>query len=1233
MALANVESAFKKLSLTVSQTALCIVPPEHLCEEINYLRSSYDQSYERWPPHISLLYPFVAVESLPQAASLIGAKLKALQGTSPPLDVHVRLEGASSFCPRKGNIIHLVPHEPNKGWSLRNLQDFVVEALGQQGTVAEQSFHLTIGQTKANDDQSRDSLVSKADLLSAIQWNVEELVVLVREKVTIQGQKITRMRVWGTIDLSGNVTPSESESLETGEFSDIISPPDTCTSLPMPTYEFCPGTQLWEPCPSTNDQGIETSLTPDALSISSYNVLLERLHPPPRERYPALIRSILSNFALADVLVLQEVCDDFLSHLLSQPQIRTSYPFATHGPPYQNGCRPLLMQRNNVALSRFKFSWENYSFEERYKNAIIMKLDIFNKLDENPGSSSLIVSGVHLTSGLHAARVHEKESQIRSLYRFLDQKYPNSPCIITGDLNIPTSTLTIKRALEENVLTPEKEMKLLQLEELLYESRFHDAWLVARASGKDTSATVPNYQVGEDLIEGELGGTFDPGRNPLAAALGGKDGRPQRYDRILVDGQKTLKIIEFNLFGFPDHPYPNCIEKEHPELVFGSDHWGVRARFEVSQKNSFDILRSTRNFTLPLAPARLSDTPSLLCLETCMTLPSNEDVTRREAVLELLRNVVINASPQQKQSDDQDYHEAEIAMILVPVGSYGMGVWSPSSDIDCLFIGPISSKTFFAIAEQRLRKAADKDIRILRKVKAATGTMLEIEVDGIKCDLQYCPAARVVERWPTISQLPQDDPTFDLSYQALSKLQAFRDLDSIQRSIPDMASFRTAHRYITAWAKHRGIYLARFGYLSGIHITLMLSRISKLLSFTKGRVRSADMICAFYHHYANFDWEGEMVFDPSSVFYNKPYYRRYPNEPMVILTIHKPIINVARAVTISSARTIVDELRRMNRHISNTTISWSEIIYGNEPTLDPSQEFLTAYSSFIKIHIQYWGSSLAKGNTLVAWLESRCIRLLNGEISNDIPQTTPADLFIDLNKNLPGIHARIWPARFTPTEMTDGTEYEGCYLIGLSKKEAKGIVGRKEEREHGVASLQRVLYQFKSKAQEETKYFDPTVAWLDVTHTRKEELGSLKVDGREWGTYALTEELSESEDEDEENVDFDSDASAKRSARKRSAPKVTSNMIGAKLRPAADILSRLRWDRNMDSSDYVVGYEDRFLGRLEILLDNWKTEQTDEEFIPQHRIMYFRRKSDGVVVWERESKKDLIFGSGVGRVE
>jgi uncharacterized protein (UPF0248 family) len=102
-----------------------------------------------------------------------------------------------------------------------------------------------------------------------------------------------------------------------------------------------------------------------------------------------------------------------------------------------------------------------------------------------------------------------------------------------------------------------------------------------------------------------------------------------------------------------------------------------------------------------------------------------------------------------------------------------------------------------------------------------------------------------------------------------------------------------------------------------------------------------------------------------------------------------------------------------------------------------------------------------------------------------------------------------------------------------------------------------------------------------------------------------------------------------------SHPQIHRRKSSNSLRPAQDIISRIKWDPILNIDDFLIGYEDRFIGVKEVELGKWKTEQTDEEFIPMHRIIWVRRKgedadSDGEKVWDRRKKIDLLFGSGVG---
>ena len=55
--------------------------------------------------------------------------------------------------------------------------------------------------------------------------------------------------------------------------------------------------------------------------------------------------------------------------------------------------------------------------------------------------------------------------------------------------------------------------------------------------------------------------------------------------------------------------------------------------------------------------------------------------------------------------------------------------------------------------------------------------------------------------------------------------------------------------------------------------------------------------------------------------------------------------------------------------------------------------------------------------------------------------------------------------------------------------------------------------------------------------------------------------------------------------------------INAKLRTSADVYNRLMWDPQYRRDDYMIGYEDRFVGVMELPLLEWKREVEDESFV------------------------------------
>ena len=254
---------------------------------------------------------------------------------------------------------------------------------------------------------------------------------------------------------------------------------------------------------------------------------------------------------------------------------------------------------------------------------------------------------------------------------------------------------------------------------------------------------------------------------------------------------------------------------------------------------------------------------------------------------------------------------------------------------------------------------------------------------------------------------------------------------------------------------------------------------------------------------------------------------------------------------------------------------------------------------------------------------------------------------IDLDRKLAGVEARIWPARFvdgTAVETSDTSmEYHGSYLVGLGWDDDQTPGLTKEQAKMTQEKLQTVLQDFESRIRGDEKYYDEKSCYMATSIVRGHDLGDLVLDDSRWGEHAADSEDDDSEDEldleeqEDETEEFGQYGESRGSSGKRGGLTSHSSRSSTgpkpaglgKFRTAADVLNRLRWDANLNSGDYIVGYEDRFVGARERPVEQWKSEQTDEEFIPQHRILYFKRKRDGVILWERRSRIDDIFGSGV----
>ncbi|PWW80132.1 hypothetical protein C7212DRAFT_273731 [Tuber magnatum] len=1193
----------REQTLSSYRTALAVIPPAFYHPQINALRSLYDKSYLRWPPHINVLYPFATPESLPSAVQNIRRVIQ--ESKDDGLGFWLELDRPGSFWHKQSATIFL---SPASGKALRRLEALLSSQFARRGRVGDGVYrpHLTLGQTSL-DPMPLNSLLSKAEKLvmanrvssRPFKWFATRLVVMKRDE---EGN----MRVVDEI-LLGNRGTEEAEE-GGGEEEDTALEIDKVSGENLGTScQFSTESDDWVPVDLASTQG--RRFLPRDITIATYNVLIDSPFPPPVERYPLLINAILSihptppGLATPSILCLQEVTDDFLQYLLSNSAIRTRYPLCTHSP---NSVLPSI--RNCVIFATAScgpFGWQWLDFAKRHKGAVIASFPKLGNPDE-----PLVVAAVHLTCGLGDGPVSAKAVELKTLSAYLRVKHSSSEWIVAGDFNLQTSTQSIDSALANKNIS--KDTHELVRKGLIDEEIFSDSWELF--FGPNEEDDVP-YETDNTVAgtggEGEWGATFNPFTNPVAAKIvrWSSDPRPQRYDRVLIKSTGNLRVRDVRRFGFPVINSQDSAET----LECGSDHWGVSARlnFRPDVGGAGGQGSSAR---LQLLEVDIDD--QLLKTLVDPYMPCRTDRNTRETAITSLREVLLQEQEPVAGVKNNPSRGA-IPIILAPVGSYALGVYDKGSDVDCLCVSTISTKTFFEIARQRVRRfGGERGIRLTRFVDAKV-PVLELKAGNIKFDLQYCQAPALVENWSTIPLLPPDDPIFSLPAYGLKSLNSYRDTEFLLRTIPNPNVFRLAYRFIKMWALASGIFSSRFGYLGGFHITLLLARICKLADGDPKDATAARIVRLFFDYYSKTDWLTEIIYDPE--FPAGARYQRFSREPMAITSIYTPVVNVARNATRHSVSALTREFELAKKALDSGR--WDLRLMGRE------NEFLREYESYIKIDVQYWGSSLRRGKALALWVESAIPLLLVG-----------------LNTKVPFIFARVWPQRFVSTaELDEWTELRGFYLVGLSNNDS-GEERSKERKRMDENTFMEVLRGFEQHLKEGSTGVlghDSTDSWVQVRHVRKSSLGTVEVDERDWGDDDAEDDLVDNGDNsigieegsDDEGYVCNDDQSCPGvkdtpSSKTKKQPKRP--VPGRKLRPALDVINRIRWDPSLDSNDFLIGYEDRFKGIREMDVGKWKMEQTDLEFIPLHRVAYFKRRSDGVVVWDRGTKNDLLFGNKVG---
>lgn len=275
---------------------------------------------------------------------------------------------------------------------------------------------------------------------------------------------------------------------------------------------------------------VAESVNVDSITVATWNILFnlyDKEKIQTERRWPAIFQHLQK--CDADIIALQEVTPDFVELLLSQDWVGNYFISES---PTGDTVKPY----GNLIISRLPFTLVEYKFTE-HKRLLVGSWQI--------NGDFLHVAVVHLTSDRAQDAVARRSHQISTTVNYL-QQLPGD-CLIVGDFNTRGS---------------------LQ-EESLHQTGFVDVW--------------------EELHPYEVGYTFDPQSNPLAALIS-LHGDSSRLDRVLF--RKNLDINQ-NINNFC---HPQSIEIFATEavadtqgLIYPSDHFGLRCCLKTSRLKTSEL--------------------------------------------------------------------------------------------------------------------------------------------------------------------------------------------------------------------------------------------------------------------------------------------------------------------------------------------------------------------------------------------------------------------------------------------------------------------------------------------------------------------------------------------------------------------------------------------------------------------------------------------------------------------
>lgn len=281
-----------------------------------------------------------------------------------------------------------------------------------------------------------------------------------------------------------------------------------------------------------------------------------------------------------------------------------------------------------------------------------------------------------------------------------------------------------------------------------------------------------------------------------------------------------------------------------------------------------------------------------------------------------------------------------------------------------------------------------KSVPGVSRVNALTQAIvpiLEVVWNGI--DLDVLLARLELTKVPELNMILDDKILKGLDSAAIRSINGPRVTEMLIKLVPNYKNFSLVLRSVRSWAKRRGIYSNKLGYLGGVNYAILVAFCCQLYP----NAAPSKLLQRFFALYCEWEWPTEVRLCHS---YERDYLqmkqwnpddRADRNHVMPIITPAYPNQNSSYNVSLASLDVMLDEFNRAkdvcNEVLNDRSLGKVDIKAGNPwKKLFEESDFFTMFGSYIEIKA-FVDDNLNPEMDLQAWVgfvESRLRKLCEG---------------------------------------------------------------------------------------------------------------------------------------------------------------------------------------------------------------------------------------------------------------